>query len=166
MTKEKEKANNKNIIITLGQRIRQYRNASGLSGKNAANAIGVSEREYMAYERGEKCMTLSTAMKLCGLYHTALSTLLGFDRTNEKKKHDFSILTLKIARKQMAFTQTEAAEEIGVSRGTLSMYEKGTVDIPVTSFIRLVRLLKLDVYEINVLAMKITDKRFNRLIKN
>lgn len=58
-------------------------------------------------------------------------------------------LDYKYRRHKLNLTQTQVAKEIGVSRYTLSGYETGRVEIPITVAFKLSKLYGLTELEIN-----------------
>lgn len=57
-------------------------------------------------------------------------------------------LKLKLKRKECGLTQQEVADYLKISRNTLSVYESGKTDIPLTVFIRISKLYGCDIDEI------------------
>lgn len=58
-------------------------------------------------------------------------------------------LDYKYRRHKMNMTQTQVAKEIGISRYTLSRYEKGQARIPIVVAFRLAKLYKISETEMN-----------------
>lgn len=59
-------------------------------------------------------------------------------------------LSLKLMRKRSKISQDNAATRIGITRNTLSNYERETSEIPFITFIKLINLYNfkiLDMYE-------------------
>ena len=78
------------------------------------------------------------AAKPAILYGTIMTKLLNMHTGDgDVQPKDVKLHGYKYIRKAMAMTQAEFAEEIGVSRGSLSNYETGKTDMPVTASIKL-----------------------------
>ena len=70
---------------------------------------------------------------------------------NDKSTQTHPIeLSLRLMRRHRNIVQADAARYIGITRNTLSNYERGISEIPFTTFMRLARLYNfkiLDFYE-------------------
>ena len=62
-------------IEFVGNRIKYFRRAMGMSREESARRIGVSPRTLAAYERGEREMGLGTAMALSRLYKVTINMI-------------------------------------------------------------------------------------------
>lgn len=62
----------KNILKTL-------REANGLTKKQAASGIGITDRAYIAYEYGERDVSTDTLVKIAEFYGVTADYLLGRD---------------------------------------------------------------------------------------
>ena len=63
----------------FGGNIKYLRKKAGISRKQAADHIGVSEKNYGHYETGYSMPKLTTAYKLSKYYRTSLTTLIEKD---------------------------------------------------------------------------------------
>ena len=67
----------------------------------------------------------------------------------QKNKHLYSLgLKLKPIRKSQHKTLSEVSTEIGISRNTLSKYERNADNMPVSVFIRLMEYYGVDMRDI------------------
>lgn len=57
--------------------LKELREKKGLTKKQVANGIGISERAYIAYEYGERDVSTATLSKLADFYHVTADYLLG-----------------------------------------------------------------------------------------
>jgi len=67
---------------TLGERLAEARNSSGLNQSQAAKQIGVQAQTLSGYESGYREPSYDILLKLASLYHVTTDYLLGL----EKKK--------------------------------------------------------------------------------
>ncbi len=63
------------IALLLSQNLKRLRRASGITQKQAAQALGLSEHAYQYYEIRQRLPQYGTFMLLADLYHTALDRL-------------------------------------------------------------------------------------------
>lgn len=64
---------------TLGSRIRSLRAARGLTKKDLADAAWIEIDSYNRYERGTRCMSVTTLDRLCKVLKTTPNDLMGYD---------------------------------------------------------------------------------------
>lgn len=62
-------------IKFIGNRIKYFRRALGMSREESARSVGVSPRTLAAYERGEREMSLGTAIALSKLYKVTINMI-------------------------------------------------------------------------------------------
>lgn len=75
---------------------------------------------------------------------------------------------LAMERRKKELTQEKAAELLGISRSSLSMYENDKKKLPFSVFIKMAYLYEFDVFEIlrvNDGDSPLTDEEINELIK-
>ena len=65
------------------QRIRDLKEDSDIKQKDVAKIIGMSEKQYARYERGETDIPMQAAIKLAKYYNVSLDYIAGL--TNDKK---------------------------------------------------------------------------------
>ena len=65
------------IMASLGPRIRQYRRKKGLTAKELADKVGVSDRSITAYERGDKVPSLRTLIAIAFVLEEPLDDIVG-----------------------------------------------------------------------------------------
>lgn len=90
--------------MTLGKRLRQFRDKLGYSRETAAHMLGVSFSSLEKWETDKRKPTLAKAQKLAQLYGVDVSSLVG--DTLPKKEEDAELLELAFEYKDilMAFT--------------------------------------------------------------
>lgn len=67
--------------IIMGQRLRELREASGLSQSQVAEIIGKTLKTYQRYERDETLPLIDTALLLAEYYNVSVKYLAG--KTND-----------------------------------------------------------------------------------
>lgn len=65
--------------MNFNERLKMYRNASGLTQKAVADEIGVSVRGYQQYEQGKYEPGIEKLIKLSDLFHISVDELIGHD---------------------------------------------------------------------------------------
>lgn len=81
----------KNMIINnkaIGQKIREEREKLGLSRKEFAEIIGLSDYYVGQLERGERRMSLPVLVKISNCLHTSLDCLIFEETSNAYYAHD------------------------------------------------------------------------------
>ncbi|MBQ7352741.1 MAG: helix-turn-helix transcriptional regulator [Clostridia bacterium] len=68
----------------FGERLRQAREAAGMSQEEVARVLGVSQAAYSYFENGEKNPSLPAAKRLAVVLHTSLDYLVGIEKKNTK----------------------------------------------------------------------------------
>lgn len=66
------------ILYHIGERIKNYRRELGYSREYVAGYIKITPRTLAAYERGEREMSVKTAVDLARLYRTTLTRLTDY----------------------------------------------------------------------------------------
>lgn len=72
------KDDRKEIVKYVGRRCFYFRKQMELTVEEAAEKLGLSPRTLHAYERGEREMTVDTAIKLAECYNTTLTNLTNY----------------------------------------------------------------------------------------
>ncbi|MBQ3426225.1 MAG: helix-turn-helix transcriptional regulator [Clostridia bacterium] len=62
-------------IKFVGNRIKYFRHSCGMTRDESAREIGVSPRTLAAYERGEREMSLNTAISIARLYNVTVNMI-------------------------------------------------------------------------------------------
>lgn len=75
MTEERQ-----SIISAMGKRLCAFRKARGFTQKEIAKILGVTERTYAGYERGEHDIGIEKAILLAPLYRTTLKNLIDYKK--------------------------------------------------------------------------------------
>jgi len=73
------------IDIEVGQRIRIYRKAKGLSQTTLADQLGVTFQQVQKYENGTNRIGAGRLMRIAQVLGVRVTTLLGVDDTTEIK---------------------------------------------------------------------------------
>lgn len=81
------------MVYGLGKRLQEQRQLMKLSQKEVANSLGVSASIISNYESSERTPSVETLMALTRLYHCSADYLLGFDKEDNSKTIDVSMLT-------------------------------------------------------------------------
>ncbi len=66
------------ILKGMGARLRKFRNDNGYNREFIANHLGITERTYASYERGEHDIPMEVMYKLALLYRVTLTKLIDF----------------------------------------------------------------------------------------
>lgn len=61
----------------MGQRLRELRLAKGLTQKQLAEHLGITQKAYCFYELGEREPSVSTIIKLCDFFDISADYLIG-----------------------------------------------------------------------------------------
>lgn len=76
---------NRTILKNVGCTFKAYRRKCGYSRAEVAQELGVAPRTLAAYERGEREMGISLAVRLANIYGTTVRCLLGKKLTWEEE---------------------------------------------------------------------------------
>ena len=68
----------------FGERLKQAREAAGMSQAEVARALGLSQPAYSYIENGEKNPSLPVAKRLAVVLRTSLDYLVGIEKKNAK----------------------------------------------------------------------------------
>lgn len=80
------------MIYGLGERLLEQRMLKNLSQKEVADAISVSPSIVSNYERSERVPSLEILVSLARLYQCSTDYLLGFEKIENDKQLDVSML--------------------------------------------------------------------------
>lgn len=67
------------ILVHIGARLKSYRRRLGYSREEVGKRLGISGRTVAAYERGEREMSMDTAISFARIYQTSFSTLTDYN---------------------------------------------------------------------------------------
>lgn len=81
------------MIIGLSDKLKQKRQALGLSRKVVSEIIGISASTLADYENGYIEPSLKNIMKLAALYKCSTDYLLGIEKQTSTKYIDVTLLT-------------------------------------------------------------------------
>ena len=84
---------NSEILKTLGQRLKYFREQRNLSRRQVAEHIGVAPRTLASYERGEREASSDMIIKIADLYGVTFAKLTDYKNImkNDAKKYSKSI---------------------------------------------------------------------------
>ena len=113
------------------ERLKSLRERSGATQKVVAQSLGIVGDRYGQYEREYEIIPIKHLNECCNFFDVSIDYIFGF--TNNKKyiksKKDIdkniSGKRLKELRKSLKYSQTEFANILKNSYGTISGYEKG-----------------------------------------
>ena len=96
------------------QRIRDLKEDSDIKQKDVAQIIGMSEKQYARYERGETDIPMQAAIKLAKYYNVSLDYIAGL--TNDKKgfnKSDLPSSEVDLLKKFRSLSEKQRGIIIG-----------------------------------------------------
>ncbi len=64
------------ILEKIGARLRKFRNDNGYNREYVADYLGITERTYASYERGEHDIPMEVMYKLAVMYRVTLTKLI------------------------------------------------------------------------------------------
>lgn len=129
-----------------------------VTGKEAADAIGLSIDGYFKKEHGNAKITLAEAYVLTKLFHLTLTEfvniffngdlpfLYGGDENCNLRE---AVSPLKEARLRSGYSEEEAAEALGIKPSAYRSREKGSVRISLDQCYTLSKLYRLSLQEFN-----------------
>lgn len=91
--------------MDIGRRFKLYRERSGLSQKEAAQALGIKPYQIANYETNRSEPNIETLKKMSKLYHVSLDNLLGNTKLAEmaeqnkpidEKEYDYEFIKAKV----------------------------------------------------------------------
>lgn len=85
--KEKERATSK-----IAVKIKELRLKEGLSQREIAQKLGISQMAYSSYECNKVKISLEILTKLCALFHVSSDYLLGIELSKNSLLHELPIL--------------------------------------------------------------------------
>jgi HTH-type transcriptional regulator, competence development regulator len=102
-------------MSTTGQRLREYRENSGLTLRKAAMKADIDVAILSKMERGERKLTKELILKLAALYKINSDSLI-VDFLSEKviyelKDEEFGLEALKVAEKQIKYFRTNTKSQ-------------------------------------------------------
>lgn len=63
-------------------RLKELREAKGLSQTQLANELGISQQAYARYEKGDRKPKISTLIKLADYFDVSVDYLIGHEKTS------------------------------------------------------------------------------------
>lgn len=122
--------------MTTGELIKKYREEAKLTQSELAVRIGTTPQNISQYERGLRNPKLETVQRIADAINVDFHSLIDLGQSDdaapsissEKERH--SIRTafserLKYLRDQKCWSQQRLADELGVSKSSVNMYERG-----------------------------------------
>ncbi len=131
--------------------LRSLRESYGLSRKQLAEIIGLTEKQLYSYEREQNSSepTLTVLSQLADYFGVTTDELLGRNASYSPKKNpstlDLSMFgeRIKEYREKNGLSQTTIAEKAGITTAYLSMVEKGKKIPKIETCIRLLNALNM-----------------------
>lgn len=135
----------------------------GISGREAADAIGLTVDGYFKKEHGDARMTLPEIYVLTRKWGLTLTEFVNifFDGDlpflyddEECCDYDLTVKPLRMARVKAGYTEEEAAQKLSISVGSYKEREKGKVRITLEECGKLSRMYHLTFREFNDIFFK------------
>lgn len=99
-------------MVEISRKLRELRQASGLTQKQVAERIGVTASVVSAYENDIRSPSHSTLVKLASLYHVSTDYLLGITETRAQNcRHLVSLDGLPPSKIALVTQLIEALKE-------------------------------------------------------
>lgn len=115
--------------VDVGHRIREFREANGLTLSDLETATGIPAQTLNRYELGQRSPKCDVVTCIADSVGIDPMWLLGYQDNREGTE----IKNLITFRKSMGLKQSEFADSIGYKRSTYAAYEKGARE-PATAF--------------------------------
>lgn len=127
--------------MNYSYRLKELRSDAGFEQEKIANILNVKQNAYSQYETGYVTIPIKHLIRVCDFFKVSLDFI--FELTDKRSypyfdegyNLDLSIVRLKELRKEFKLTQSELANSIGVSKSTISEYERHSNKIIATSFL-------------------------------
>lgn len=123
-----------------GNRLKSLREKKNLLQKDLAKLLNINHDAYAQYEREYTFIPIKHLNTLCNYFNVSFDYIFEFtdveSNYNTKSEIDRTLSSkrLKDLRKKDKLTQEDLAKKLGVSRTTVTEYERGT-NIIATSFL-------------------------------
>ncbi len=124
--------------------LKELRTAQGKKQREIAEQLGIDRTTYGKYETGVSEPDFKITLKIADYFNVSVDYLLG----RKKSPQDESVITpspfpdnLKKLRTARQLTQTALAEQLGVSRSTVAMWESGESEPNIETILFLCQLL-------------------------
>lgn len=116
----------------IGQRIRKLLAKNNVKQKELAKELGVADNTISYFVSGSRIPNTLQIIKIAQFFEVPSDYVLGITKSPNKVKEHFAE-RLKELREEKGLSQTQLADEIEISRGSISFYENGerTPDIEV-----------------------------------
>lgn len=125
---EDKRINDSSIAMysIIGERIKQARQAKGITQSDLADAIQTTKQCIYKYENGIVTnIPISKIESLADFLNVSPAYIMGW--TNEPEEVTLYTLNLKERRLELGLTMLEVANAVGVSEATISRYESGDI---------------------------------------
>jgi transcriptional regulator with XRE-family HTH domain len=130
-------------------RLKELREAQGISQSELARRLGIPQQTYNHYERGDRTLPYDVLIQLANFFCVTTDYLLEFQANNEQKE---SVTVkckdlggggqcgwLKELREAMGISRSELARRLGMPRQTYNHYECGDRKLPYDVLMQLAR---------------------------
>lgn len=142
----------------LGNSIKRFREKGHLTQDDLAEALNVKRATISSYEVGKAVPPINILIKLAEIFKTSIDGLLTsskdskiMDEKNEAKYDDeYEEFTegfgniIREERRDQNLTQKELSDQVDISQGLLSQYERDVLPIPGTMADKLAQALGYD----------------------
>lgn len=133
-------------ICMVGTRIAELRKGSGMTQENLAEALNISRSTLAGYEAENKHPPYRTLVKIAKYFGVSIYYLMGItDRLlGEEESGETHIVgggnIIKEFRKEICITQEELGKKLGVSKQTVSAWERGVSEVSNNTLVALTSL--------------------------
>lgn len=150
ITKELKKYQVENVELCkiFSKRFKRLRNRCGYNLDEIAVILGISRQSVVYYAMGARLPSIPILIQIAKLLSTSVDYLLGTDEP------DIIIICQRICqfRKEKGLTQTELAENLGKSLRVVQKYEKGQIDLSLSTISDIAKAL--DVSSADILGYR------------
>lgn len=126
----------------LSMQLKKYRNARGVTQKDLADFLGVSQQAIAKWETDKATPDPYMLEKISDYFCISIDELIGKEERRTIGKR------LKFFRERAGYNQLEFAKKINISNSTLSQYEAGNRGIDDTTKIEIAKLLNISIAEL------------------
>lgn len=154
----------------LAERIIEARLKKGVSMRQAAIDMGFPYTTYVNYEKAVSEPNSKGLAKIAMYYQVSADYLIGIDDIvpTEERKGGHPMIALRALRRARGMTQQQVAEQIGVAKNTVSMWEVGEREPSIDKLRKLAALFDCTIDELvngktkkKVIVRRIVRRRTN-----
>lgn len=105
-----------------------YRRLAGITQRDLSEALGVSQAAISQWEKGTRVPDLTTVIKLSEILNVPTDNLIDLTKDfSNTYRENSSNNKLSYYRKKSGLTQDDVAEELGVTKSAVSLWERGKI---------------------------------------